>query len=144
LLALVEPVLDTFEEIVTNWRNTRCPVCNQPSGDLAPVVRVGQLILDRAGHHPTLTIQHETPTDDVDHMTVYEALAETERLAGLARQMIDQETAWRQRVLAPALDEEGSIIEAVLSEPEPEARTDLGGAPPLGATEPHQEPNATE
>ena len=64
LLALREPVLTAFEEILNNWHATRCTTCGLPTGDPSPVIRLGQIILDRTGHHPTLAIRHEQPAPD--------------------------------------------------------------------------------
>jgi hypothetical protein len=64
LIAMVEPVLGAFEEILEAWRGTRCPTCNRPTGDVAPVVQVGRIVLDRAGFHPTLAIEQGPPPSD--------------------------------------------------------------------------------
>jgi hypothetical protein len=57
LVAMVEPVLGAFEEILAIWRGTRCETCGNPTGDPGPVIQVGRLVLDRAGFHPTLTVE---------------------------------------------------------------------------------------
>lgn len=64
LIAMVEPILTTFEEIVEGWHRTRCATCGLPTGDPAPVIRVGALVLDRAGLHPTLTVQSVPIVED--------------------------------------------------------------------------------
>lgn len=83
LLAMVEPVLGVFEDILAIWHTTRCTGCGhvdangvkctgcgKPTGDPAPVIRVGQLVLDRAGFHPSLTIQQAPPQpNEFEHMT---------------------------------------------------------------------------
>ena len=61
LVAMVEPVLGAFEEIVATWRGTRCDTCGRPTGDPGPVIQVGRLVLDRAGFHPTLTVEQVAP-----------------------------------------------------------------------------------
>jgi hypothetical protein len=61
LLAMVDPVMGAFEDILNIWSSTRCPTCGNPTGDPMHVIRVGQLVLDRAGFHPTLTVQQSTP-----------------------------------------------------------------------------------
>jgi hypothetical protein len=78
LLALVEPVLDVFEEVVNAWRRTTCATCGFPTGDVAPVIRVGQLVLDRSGFHPTLTVEHAPPVVDK-----FEGLSDDELVAAL-------------------------------------------------------------
>jgi hypothetical protein len=60
LLAMVEPVLAAFEEIVGVWQSVRCPTCGNPTGDPTPILHLGRLVLDRAGLHPTLSLRAET------------------------------------------------------------------------------------
>lgn len=62
LLSLVEPVLTVFEEIVESWRNTRCDKCGQPTADPGPVIRVGQLVLDRSGFGPSAHLTVSAPS----------------------------------------------------------------------------------
>jgi hypothetical protein len=57
LVSMVEPVLSAFESILEDYQATRCPTCNRPTGDVMPVLRLGQLVLDRAGFHPSVTIE---------------------------------------------------------------------------------------
>ena len=93
LLAMVEPVLGVFESIVEVWHSTRCPTCNKPTGDPMPVIRVGQLVLDRAGFHPTLTVQHAS-SPDVDalrNLTLAELADEAEDVARKLRADADAE-----------------------------------------------------
>lgn len=59
LLALAEPVIEVFEEIVEGWRAERCEACGRPSGDPSHVIRVGKLVLDRTGFGPTANIRFE-------------------------------------------------------------------------------------
>jgi hypothetical protein len=92
LLAMVEPILDVFEEIVEIWHSTRCPVCEKPTGDPIPVIRVGQLVLDRAGFHPTLTVEHAPPPDN-DDATIDETIERLETLLAQARAIRDAERA---------------------------------------------------
>src|SRR5437870_4242942 len=63
LIAMVEPVLGAFEEILESWRSTRCETCGHPTGDSAPVIRIGQLVLDRSGFHPMLTVEQVAPIE---------------------------------------------------------------------------------
>ena len=74
LLAMVEPVLGVFESIVETWHSTRCEKCGKPTGDPMPVIRVGQLVLDRAGFHPSLTIHAAPPAVETHSMTDDELL----------------------------------------------------------------------
>ena len=47
-------------DIVSSYGRERCDKCGQPTGDPSPVIRAAQLILDRTGFHPTLTVQTQT------------------------------------------------------------------------------------
>ena len=69
LLAMVEPVLSAFEEILESWRRTKCKACGHPTGDPAPVIKVGQLVLDRSGFHPTLTVEQAAPPNPYEGLT---------------------------------------------------------------------------
>jgi hypothetical protein len=74
LLAMVEPVMAAFEEILEAWHRVtctgcghvdehgvKCVGCGKPTGDPAPVIRIGQLVLDRSGFHPTLAVERVAP-----------------------------------------------------------------------------------
>jgi len=66
LLGLVEPIIEVFEEIVETWHGTRCETCGRPTGDPGPIIRIGQLALDRSGLGPSATLSleqasHEPP-----------------------------------------------------------------------------------
>jgi hypothetical protein len=74
LLAMVELVLGVLDEVLAAWRRTRCTGCGHvdaqgntcrgcghPTGDARPVIQVYQLVLDRAGFHPTLAVEHVAP-----------------------------------------------------------------------------------
>lgn len=93
LLGMVEPVLATFEEILAIWNRTRCDKCGYPTGDPIPVIRVGQLVLDRAGFHPTLTVEHAPPPDKYDDATIDETIERLETLLAQARAIRDAERA---------------------------------------------------
>lgn len=139
LLAMVEPILTTFEEILTAWHRVtctgcgnvdangvKCVGCGKPTGDPAPVIRIGQLVLDRAGFHPTLTIEAQPPGVDLSHLTLLELADRAERIAQIARSSADAEAA---RMLPVATDgvlidegfevpEDDLLLEAPAPEPE--------------------------
>ena len=106
LIAMVEPILATFEEILAAWHRVtctgcghvdengvKCVGCGKPTGDPAPVIRIGQLVLDRSGFHPTLTIEAQPPSVDLSHLSVFELADRAERIAQIAREAADAEAA---------------------------------------------------
>lgn len=131
LVAMVEPVLAVFEEIVESWhrvtcngcghvdeRGVKCVGCGHPTGDPAPVIRVGQLILDRAGHHPSLTVRVESENKYAG-LSLTEIADRAEEFARLAREMAAaEETA---RLLPAAADgvllDDGFEIEDAINTP---------------------------
>jgi hypothetical protein len=59
LLAMVDPAIDALMRILK--QSPPCDVCGRADADRDPVVlRAAQVVLDRAGHHPTLSVQHTT------------------------------------------------------------------------------------
>jgi hypothetical protein len=106
LAMLVEPVLETFRDILDMWHSTRCTGCGHvdahgnrctgcgnPTGDPMPVIRVGQLVLDRAGFHPTLTVVQQPPMSPFEGLTIFEVADRAEEMARVARAMADEEAA---------------------------------------------------
>ena len=85
LLAMVEPVLGVFEEIVTSWRDTQCEVCGQPTTDPTSVIRVGQLVLDRAGFGPSATMQVVTEPNRFAELTEDQLIDRLEMLLAAAK-----------------------------------------------------------
>jgi len=59
---MVDAAIDTlFDAMKTG---PPCPVCGRSDSDRdAVTVKAAQLVLDRAGFHPTLTVKHEAPDD---------------------------------------------------------------------------------
>jgi len=85
LLAMVEPILDTFDEIVESWRAVRCDKCGRPTGDPAPVIRIGQLVLDRTGFHPSLNVIQTPAPNPFANLSEDELVERLEQLLTLAR-----------------------------------------------------------
>lgn len=126
LLAMVEPVLAAFHEIIENWHGTRCETCGRPTGDPMPVIRVGQLILDRAGFHPSLSveIEHSAPLTTFSDMSTLELADFAEAQARELRAMADQEAT---RLLPEAMD--AVLLDAFLV-PEDDAETGTDASTP--------------
>lgn len=91
LMAMVDPVLNAFETILHNWQNKTCPTCHNPTGDLGPIIRVGQLVLDRAGFHPTLNVNVQAQPNAFAGMSLSEIADKAMEIALLARQRADDE-----------------------------------------------------
>jgi hypothetical protein len=81
-----------------------CQHCGRSDADRDPtVVRAAQIVLDRAGFHPTLQVQLQPPDEDIAHMTLDQLATRAEEIAKNARALADEEN---QRLLPPALDAE--------------------------------------
>jgi hypothetical protein len=103
LLAMVEPVLATFEDILALWHSTvctgcghvdengvKCVGCGKPTGDPMPVIRVGQLVLDRSGFHPTLQLLAPAASDNpYAHLTEDELIERLEESLAKTQQSLD-------------------------------------------------------
>jgi hypothetical protein len=117
LIAMVEPIMATFESIVETWDSTRCDKCGKPTGDPMPVIRVGQLVLDRAGFHPTLTVEQAAPPNpfaSLDEDAVIEKLQEL-LAAAIARRDVH-----RAHALPEAVDvQREDALDAFIVEEEP-------------------------
>ena len=145
LLAMVEPILATFEEILASWHRVtctgcghvdengvKCVGCGKPTGDPAPVIRIGQLVLDRSGFHPSLTIQAAPPVDNLAHLSLAELADRAERIAQIARESANAEAA---RMLPIATD--GVLLDDAFIVPE----DDEPEQAPACDTPPIQEPD---
>ena len=93
LIAMVEPVLAAFEEIVAIWRGTRCESCGKPTGDPVPVIRVGQLVLDRAGLGPHATMEMVAPSNPYADLSEDELIERLETLLDSAKAARDRHRA---------------------------------------------------
>ncbi len=153
---MVEPVLGVFEEILAIWHSTRCTGCGHvdengvkcvgcgnPTGDPAPVIRVGQLVLDRAGFHPTLTVESRPMVDEPRHFTDDELIeridADIARFTEMrdhikrARELESYDDADPARLLPVATD--AVLIDDGFEVPEDDASADAS-APESAASEP--------
>jgi hypothetical protein len=101
---MVEPVMSAFEEILESWRRTKCEACGHPTGDPAPVIKVGQLVLDRSGFHPSVTVEQAPKANPYDGLSEDELIERLERTLDVAKQARDE----RRLQAAPI---EGHLIE---------------------------------
>jgi hypothetical protein len=51
------PASNALLEILDQWLGERCEHCGHPTGEPGPVIKAAQIVLDRTGFHPTLTLQ---------------------------------------------------------------------------------------
>lgn len=109
LLAMVEPVLGAFEEILAAWHGTRCHACGRPTGDPGPVIQVGRLVLDRSGLGPQMKFEVSSSpaqelADRLSGLSSAELADQAETLAKSCRDMADADAALlADRSAAPAL-----------------------------------------
>jgi hypothetical protein len=90
LIAMREPIFDAWEEIIEMFHGTRCETCGRPTGDPAPVIAIGKLVLDRTGFHPSLTVEHVTaPDDSLDTCTEDELVEKLEVMLADAKRLRD-------------------------------------------------------
>ncbi|HUZ81446.1 MAG TPA: hypothetical protein VMU73_04310, partial [Gaiellaceae bacterium] len=79
----------------------------KPTGDPAPVIRIGQLVLDRAGFHPTLALEQAAPPDNpYKDCTEDELIERLEKLLEAARATRDFH---REHDIARLLPDAGAI-----------------------------------
>ncbi len=137
LLAMVDPVMGAFEEILDSWHRTKCETCGKPTGDPAPVIRVGQLVLDRSGFHPTLTVEQAAPPNPYADFSEDELIEKLEAMLADARARRDMH---RAHALPDAVD--AVLLDAVLLDDafivpedaplEASASEDVWSSPPEG------------
>lgn len=119
LIAMVEPILATFEEILAAWHRVtctgcghvdehgvKCVGCGKPTGDPAPVIRIGQLVLDRSGFHPTLTVEQAAPpSSDLSDLSEEEMIERAQATIDRTQKMINLLRARRDERLLPEATE---------------------------------------
>jgi len=98
LLAMVDPAFDALLRALGSG-GPPCEHCGRADSDRDPtVIRAAQIVLDRAGFHPSLTIEHSGPPNKYVDLTVDELIAHLEAMLEQARAMRDAE----QRALPEA------------------------------------------
>jgi hypothetical protein len=123
LLAMVDPALDALLRALQT--GPPCEHCGRTDADRDPVVlRAAQLVLDRAGYHPTMQVQVQSAPNPCEDLTVFELADRAERIAQHAREMADEE----QRRLDSARLLLPEAVEGFLV-PEDEPPVTDGGAP---------------
>jgi hypothetical protein len=104
LLAMVEPALDALLRALRT--EPACVVCGRSDADRDPVViRAAQLVLDRTGFAPALTVRHVQAEDPYADFTLDETIEKLDELRAEA-------VALRDEINARGIDAES--IDAVI------------------------------
>lgn len=84
-----------------------CEHCGRSDADRDPVVvKACQLVLDRSGFHPTLTVEHGAGPNEFEGMNIFEVATRAEDMARHARALANAEAAR----LLPTVSE-GHVVE---------------------------------
>ena len=84
LLALVDPALDALVRALGS--GPPCPACGRADADRHPaVIRAAQLVLDRCGFAPKVSLELSRPGEDLGHLTDDELIARLEEVLAQAR-----------------------------------------------------------
>jgi hypothetical protein len=117
LLAMVEPILGVFEDIVSTWNSVKCETCGRPTGDTFPVIQVGKLVLDRAGFGPRATMEVvNAPPDPYAEMNEDDLIAHFERVLDSLRRR-RRLTAIDADVYTVPEDEDANRVNPLQGEP---------------------------
>ena len=68
-----------------------CEHCGRSDADRNPVVQACRLVLDRSGFHPSVTVEHVEPRNEVEHASLDELIEHLEALLEETRAMRDAE-----------------------------------------------------
>lgn len=111
LLAMIEPLTDIIDEHVERFNGSRCPTCGGPTGDIAPIIKMWQLVMDRIGLGPqaTLSLQRDTNTQLED--------ASLDDLLAKLHELKTQEDALNARFAAQRDAEIAAVHESTLQIP---------------------------
>jgi hypothetical protein len=99
LAAAAWPAAEVLFEIIERWKERVCPTCGLPKGDPTAVIRAAQVVLDRTGFHPSMTLEvaqgstsrvHEymawVPQEQLEQISQWLREAEDRMRRGLPRQ----------------------------------------------------------
>lgn len=93
LLEAVEPAISRLLTYIESPPGL-CAVCGR-SDDTGAIVRAAQVVLDRAGLHPSLTVEVQPAASPLEHLTTDELVARLEAMLEHARQVRDKERELR-------------------------------------------------
>ncbi len=57
LAAAALPAAQVLFDILDRYQSDTCPHCCMPRGDPTPVIRAAQIVLDRTGFHPSVSVE---------------------------------------------------------------------------------------
>lgn len=129
LLEGADIAIDTLLDLL-RWRPP-CEHCGRSNVDDHVLVRTCQVILDRSGFHPSVTVQHTEAPDKYEGLTLDETIEHLERLLDDARALrdadVDHERARLQIVAVDAsvIDDDAELLELLEGDEAPP----LNGAP---------------
>lgn len=99
------PAARVLLQIIEDWEADRCGVCGRPSGDAGPVIRAAMAVLDRAGMHPSMSVQvsrePDTHTEALHNMSIAELIVDTEATLERLRELLARqlETSMKDDVI---------------------------------------------
>jgi hypothetical protein len=95
LLAMVDPALDALLRFLR--QSPPCEVCGRSDADRDPVVlRAAQMVLDRTGFHPSLTVEQTSTPNRLAGLSLAAIADHAEAIARRARAAADAEAAQLQ------------------------------------------------
>jgi hypothetical protein len=102
LLAMVDPALDALLRFLRTA--PPCEHCGRSDADRDPVVlRAAQLVLDRTGFHPSVSVQVQPTPSPYDHLTLAEM---ADRAEAVAHRLREEANAEAERTVDAVLVDE--------------------------------------
>jgi hypothetical protein len=130
LAAAAWPAAEVLFEIIERWKEQTCPTCGLPKSDPTPVIRAAQVVLDRTGHHPSLSV-HVNPQPQIPEYMAWVLSPQLEQvdvwLREAQQRMKDGLPPEDRQYLA---DVRGEVVEAELAEAKSEEGPILTGIKP--------------
>jgi hypothetical protein len=112
LALLVEPALDALFRALKSA--PPCALCGRSDSDRDPtVVAAARVVLDRAGYHPTLTIEH-VESDPYADLDINDTITMLERLLEQARALRDAEPPCIDAAAIP--DDDVALVDAMVED----------------------------
>lgn len=104
------PAARVLLRLIEDWEADRCETCGRPSGDPGPIIRAATVVLDRAGLHPSMSVQVTRERDNsFADLSDDDLIAQLEEMLQSARESRD---AKRALLLGPSTHQEVIVVEA--------------------------------